>query len=252
MQNRFTDTVAVITGGSTGIGLAIAKAMLDKGAKRVYITGRTEATLKHASELLGERAVSVISDVSKREDIEKLKAAIGKHGDHVDHLFANAGIATNNTFGTTSSNAFDTMFDINVKGMFFTVQTLLPLLNDGSSITLTGSIAAHKGMPNLSLYNASKAAVRSFARSWANDLSPRKIRVNTLSPGFTETPIMVNGLGMTEEQLQGLRAYAKEAVPLGYIAQPEAIADAALFLASDAARYINGVELDVDGGFTQI
>lgn len=252
MPNRFIDQVAVVTGGSTGIGFAIAKALLAEGARRVYITGRTAKTLTEAAALLGDRAVAIVSDVANLSDLQELKNAIDKGADRLDIVFANAGIAENNSFGDTTENEFAKTFDINVRGIFFTVQYLLPLLKERSSVILTSSIVANKGMENLSLYNASKAAVRSFARSWANDLKSRKIRVNAISPGFTQTPIMQNGLKMNEEQIAALNNYAASAVPLGYMAQPEEIASAALFLASQDARYVNGIELIVDGGFSQI
>lgn len=252
MSNRFMNQVAVVTGGSTGIGLAIAKALLAEGAKRVYITGRTVKTLGEAGALLGERAVAVVSDVANLSDLQKLKSKIEERGDQLDVVFANAGIAENNKFGETTESEFSKTFDINVKGMFFTVQVLLPLLKDGASVVLTASIVANKGMEQLSLYSASKAAVRSFARSWANDLKARKIRVNAISPGLTRTSIQEKGLKMDEAQIAALHDFAAGAVPLGYVAQPEEIATAALFLASSDARYVNGIELDVDGGLAQI
>lgn len=252
MSNNFTNQVAVVTGGSTGIGQAIAKALLEQGARRVYVTGRSAHNLDQAVTALGPNAVAVVSDVASLGDLQKLKAEIEQRGDQLDAVFANAGIAEKNELGATSEAELARTFDINVKGVFFTVQTLLPLLKDGGSVVLTASIVANKGMENLSLYSASKAAVRSFARSWANDLKGRKIRVNTLSPGMTRTPIMENGLKMNAEQIAGLADYAKAVIPLGYIAQPEEIASAAVFLASSAAQYINGIELTVDGGMTQI
>lgn len=252
MSDRFTNQVAVVTGGSTGIGFAIAKALLADGAKRVYVTGRNGATLNEATNMLGERVVPVVSDVAKLSDLQRLKNEIEKHGDQLNALFANAGIAENNNFGETTEDAFSKTFDINVKGIFFTVQTLLPLLKDEAAVVLTASIVANKGMENLSLYNASKASVRSFARSWANDLKARKIRVNAISPGFTRTPIMENSLKMDAQQIAALSDYAATAVPLGYVAQPDEIASAALFLASVDSRYVNGIELTVDGGFSQI
>jgi NAD(P)-dependent dehydrogenase (short-subunit alcohol dehydrogenase family) len=252
MFNQFTNQVAVVTGGSTGIGFAIAQELIVSGAKRVYITGRSTKSLSEAALALGDKAVAVMSDVAQQADLQKLKAEIEKHGDSLDMVFANAGIAEENHFGQTIEAEFDKTFDINVKGVFFTVQTLLPLLKDGGSVVITASIVANKGMPNLSLYNASKAAVRSFARSWANDLKGRKIRVNALSPGLTRTPIMENGLKMDAKKIAALSAYAAEVVPLGYVAQPQEIATAALFLASNDARYVNGVELTVDGGYSQI
>lgn len=252
MSDKFLNQVAVVTGGSTGIGFAIAKALLAEGARRVYVTGRSAKSLGEAAAALGDAAVVVVSDVASLFDLQKLKSEIEKRGDQLDAVFANAGIAENNRFGETPEVDFCKTFDINVKGVFFTVQTLLPLLKDGASIVLTASIVANKGMENLSLYNASKAAVRSFARSWANDLKGRKIRVNALSPGFTRTPIMENGLKMDETQIDALKEYASQVVPLGYMAQPEEIATAALFLVSNDAKYVNGVELTVDGGFSQI
>jgi len=252
MSHSFINQVAVVTGGSTGIGLAIARALLNAGAQRVYVTGRTRESLNQAVALLGERAIAVVSDVANVADLQKLKAKIEAHDDQLDMVFANAGIAENNTLGETTEEQFAKTFDINVKGVFFSVQTLLPLLKEGASIVLTSSIVSHKGMENLSLYSASKAAVRSFARTWANDLKARKIRVNALSPGFTRTPIFENSLHMNAAQIEALNDYASTAVPLGYVAQPDEIASAALFLASPDARYVNGVELNVDGGFSQI
>jgi len=252
MSTQFSNQVAVITGGSTGIGLAIAKALLAEGAKRVYITGRSPKTLDQAATALGPRAIAVVSDVADLSDLAALKTVIEQQGDRLDALFANAGIAEKNQIGATTAAEYEKTFDINVKGVFFTVQTLLPLLKDGASIVLTASIVANKGMENLSLYSASKAAVRSFARSWTNDLRGRKIRVNALSPGLTRTPIMENGLKLDAAAIAALSDYAATTIPAGYVAQPEDIADAALFLASSAARYINGVELTVDGGMTQI
>lgn len=252
MSARFSNQVAVVTGGSTGIGFSIAKALLAEGARRVYVTGRSATSLDHAVTALGERAVAVVSDVAQLSDLDQLKSEIEQRGDQLDAVFANAGIAEYNHFGDTREAEYSKTFDINVKGVFFTVQTLLPLLKDGGAVVLTASIVANKGMENLSLYSASKAAVRSFARSWANDLKGRKIRVNALSPGLTRTPIMENGLKLNPAQIDGLNDYAAGAIPLGYVAQPEEIATAALFLASADARYVNGVELTVDGGLTQV
>lgn len=193
-----------------------------------------------------------MSDVSSFSDLGKLKAEIEKHGDRLDSVFANAGICEKNEFGKTSEDAFDKPFDINVKGVFFTVQTLLPVVNDGASLVLTASICANNGMEDLSLYNASKAAVRSFARTWANDLRNRKIRVNALSPGFTFTSLFENGLQMSGVEIEALKDHVAGQVPLGYMAEPAEIATAALFLASTDARYVNGIEMTVDGGVSQI
>jgi NAD(P)-dependent dehydrogenase (short-subunit alcohol dehydrogenase family) len=252
MSQRFLNQTAVVTGGSSGIGHAIASELLREGVRRVYITGRSRKTLADAASALGDRAIPVVSDVAQLEDLQRLKGVIEQNGDTLDMLFANAGIAEGNRMGATTEADFLNTFDINVKGVFFTVQTLLPLLKEGASVVLTASIVANKGMENLSLYNASKAAVRSFARSWANDFRAKKIRVNALSPGFTRTSIQENGLKMDAQQIAALHAYAAQTVPLGYMAQPAEIADAALFLASPDARYVNGIELTVDGGFSQI
>ena len=252
MKRRFDQQVIVVTGGSSGIGLAIARAAINEGARRVYITGRSRETLDSALEMLGERAIALVSDVSRSSDLARLRAEIEKQGYSLDAVFANAGIAASNTLGATSEEQYDELFGINVKGVLLTVQTLLPLMVDGSSLVLTSSIVSGKGMENLSLYSASKAAVRSFARSWANDLKGRGIRVNALSPGFTRTPIMKNGLKWNDEQIAAFDEQAKTLVPLGHVATPESIASAALFLASGDADYVNGVELAVDGGFSQI
>lgn len=252
MSEKFLNKVAIVTGGSTGIGFSIAEALITEGARRVYVTARTAHSLDRAVAELGERAIAVVSDVASFSDLQKLKNAIESQGDQLDAIFANAGICEKNRFGETTEVDFDKTFDINVKGVFFTVQTLLPLLGDGGSVVLTSSICSSNGMEELSLYNASKAAVRSFARTWANDLKGRKIRVNAISPGFTRTPLMENGLKMDESQIDTLKEFTAQTVPLGYMAQPEEIATAALFLASEDARYVNGVELTVDGGYSQV
>ncbi|MGQ7845402.1 SDR family NAD(P)-dependent oxidoreductase [Granulosicoccus sp. 3-233] len=252
MNNRFDQQVIVITGGSTGIGFAIARAAIAEGAKRVYITGRSAQTLASAAAELGEKAIAVVSDVSRSSDLATLDAEIGKRDDSLDVVFANAGIAATNQLGDTCEAQYDEIFDINVKGVLLTVQTLLPRMVDGAAVVLTSSIVSGKGMENLSLYSASKAAVRSFARTWANDLKSRQIRVNALSPGFTRTPIMKNGLKWDEEQIAAFDEQARTLVPLGHVATPESIASAALFLASRDAEYVNGIELAVDGGFSQV
>lgn len=247
-----SNKVAVVTGGSTGIGLDIARGWLAAGGSRVYITGRSRDTLAAAADALGRDAVALVSDVSSLDDLRALAREIEQRGDRIDALFANAGIAETNQFGATGEDDYLRTFDINVKGVFFTVQTLAPLLVDGGSVVLTASICATMGMENLSLYSASKAAVRSFARTWATDLKGRKIRVNAISPGFTRTPIMENGLKWDQAQIDALSEHARAVVPLGYVAQPDEIASSALFLASGAARYVNGIELLVDGGLTQV
>lgn len=252
MSGKFSNRVAVVTGASTGIGFSIAQGLIAEGAKRVYITGRSAGTLEAAVAKLGDKAVAVLSDVSSQADLDALKATIEGRDDQLDAVFANAGICEKNPVGETTEAAYYNTFDINVKGVFFTVQTLLPLMKDSSAIVLTASICSSNGMEGLSLYNASKAAVRSFARTWANELKGRKIRANVLSPGFTRTPLMDNSLKLSESEIDALREYVAQITPLGYMAQPEEIASAALFLASDDAKYVNGVELMVDGGLSQI
>ena len=251
MSQRFLGKTIVVTGGSTGIGLASAQAFLQEGAARVYITGRNKTTLAAAAAQLGPQSVAIAGDVANLADLEKLKLEIESRGDQLDVIFANAGVAETNAFGATDEAQFDRIFGINVKGLFFSVQTLTPLLRDGGAIVLTASIVANKGMANFSLYNASKAAVRSFARTWANDLKARGIRVNAVSPGVTETPIF-EGLGLTDEQKAGFFAYVQSTAPAGRVAAPAEIAGPVLFLASSDASYINGVELSVDGGFAQV
>lgn len=251
-MNDFSNKTILVTGASSGIGFASALAFIEHGAKRVYLVGRNAEKLQHAQAQLGERAVSVIADVGNSAQLAQLAGVIRANDDRLDVLFANAGIAENNLLGSTTEADFDAIFNTNVKGVFFTVQALLPLMKDHASIVLNASVAANKGMQNLSVYSASKAAVRSFARSWCNDLRARKIRVNTISPGVTSTPILQHGLKMTEQQIADLAQYLQAAVPTGRMAEPKEIANAVLFLSSAAASFVNGIELCVDGGFTQI
>lgn len=252
LTHSFDHKTALVTGASSGIGLSTAQALLAAGARRVYITGRDQTKLAAARAQLGDRAVAVVADSADIASLATLQNEITQRGDRLDILVANAGVAHNNAFGDTTPAAFDRVFDINVKGVFFTVQTLLPLVNDGGAIVLNASIAGNLGMPNLSVYSASKAAVRSFARSWASDLKPRRIRVNTVSPGVTRTPILETGLGMNAAHIEGLGQFLAEASPAGRMGDPAEIAAAVLFLASGAASYVNGIELVVDGGFSQV
>lgn len=251
MSARFQNQIALITGGSTGIGLATAQLLINEGAK-VYITGRNQASLDAAARQLGSNAIAIRSDVANLADLDTIHHTIKEAGDRLDLLVANAGIAERNILGETSEAEFDKTFNINVKGLYFTVEKILPLLRDGGNIVLTASIVAHKGMAGLSLYNASKAAVRNFARTFASDLALRRIRVNAVSPGPVETPIMSNGLKMDAEAIAGFRSHVAQAAPTGRFSEPEEIADGIAFLASKAASNINGFELVVDGGMIQV
>lgn len=248
---KLSGKTALITGGNSGIGFESAKAFLREGAK-VIITGRSEEKLKEAVILLGGDSHYICQDISQIETAENLYSLLAVKGFKIDILFANAGIAENNIFGETSLEQFNNTFDTNVKGMFFTVQALLPLIKNGGRIILNASIVANKGMPNLSLYNASKAAVRSFARSWCNDLKDREIRVNAISPGITLTPIMKKGLEMDDESIKAFAEHLKLSSPIGRFGDPAETANAVLFLASDDSSYVNGIELSVDGGYAQI
>ena len=249
-MNKLTGKIAVVTGGNSGMGLATARLFAAEGA-RVIITGRRQKDLDDAVQSIGEQAEGVQGDISKLGDVDRLHDHIkAKHG-RVDIIFANAGLAKGNPVDAVTEEEFDEVFDVNVKGTFFTVQKLLPLVPDGGSIILNTSIAGSKGIPGFSVYSASKAAIRSLARTWTSDLKPRKIRVNALSPGPIDTPIFGKG-GATEEQIAGMKSSFAERVPLGRIGQADEIARPALFLASDDSSFITGIELTVDGGMSQV
>jgi NAD(P)-dependent dehydrogenase (short-subunit alcohol dehydrogenase family) len=250
MEKKFTGKIAVITGGSTGMGLATAKRFVVEGMEHVFITGRRKDPLDAAVAEIGKGVTAVQGDVSKLADIDRLYEVVRKQNRKIDVIFANAGVAEIAPFGTVEEKFFDLHFDVNVKGTFFTVQKALPLLNDGASIILTGSIASSKGFPNISVYSATKAAIRSFARTWSNELRERRIRVNTISPGHIDTPIF-----NTWQQGDALVELKKELagnVPLGRLGSSDEIARAVSFLASDEGSYVNGIELFVDGGVAQI
>ncbi|OZI05737.1 oxidoreductase [Siphonobacter sp. BAB-5385] len=247
---RLATKVVVITGGNTGIGLATAKLFVEHGA-HVYITGRSQQTLDEAVSELGDQITAVKADSSKVEDLEQLYSSIkAKHG-RIDVLFANAGIAQWEPLGYITEASIDEIFSINVKGTVFTVQKALPLMSAGGSIILNGSISASMGTPAMSVYSASKAAIRSLARSWAQDLRGTGIRVNVLSPGPTATKGVMDGLsktGQMEAMMEGIRAQS----PLGRMGEPVEIAAAALFLASEESSFMTGSELTADGGLGQI
>ncbi len=250
MTKKLEGKVAVITGGNSGIGLATAKRFAAEGAK-VVITGRRQAELDDAVREIGHETLGVRGDVANLADLDRLyKVVKDKHG-RVDVVFANAGGGEFAPLGQITEAHFDKAFNINVKGLLFTVQKALPLMPDGASVILNASIVSIKGMPAFSVYSATKAAVRSFARTWTVDLKARKIRVNVISPGPIETPAL-DSLGKTEEEVKAFKAGMAAAVPLGRLGQPDEIAKVAVFLASDDASYVTGIELFVDGGMAQI
>ena len=250
MSKKLEGKVALVTGGSTGIGLATAKQFVAEGAY-VYITGRRQPELDAAVKTIGSNVTAIKADASVLADLDALYAQIKQEKGRVDVIFANAGGGEFAPLGSITEEHFDKTFNTNVKGLLFTVQKALPLLPDGASIILNASIVSIKGMPAFSVYSATKAAVRSFARSWTTDLKERKIRVNVISPGPIATP-GVDGLAKTEEERKGLYAQLSSMVPLGRVGQPEEIAKAAVFLASDDSSYVAGIELFVDGGAAQI
>jgi NAD(P)-dependent dehydrogenase (short-subunit alcohol dehydrogenase family) len=250
MANKFAGKVAVITGGSTGMGLATAKRFVQEGMDHVFITGRRKDTLDAAAAEIGRNVTAVQGDVANLADLDRLFEEVAKQNRRIDVLFANAGVSQPKPVEAVDEKHFDFHFDANVKGLFFTVQKTLPLLNDGASVILNGSIATIKGFPGVSVYSATKAAVRSFARTLASELRQRRIRVNTLSPGHVDTPLLEQW--QQGDALTQLKNEFAKNVPLGRMGDPDEIAKAASFLASDEASYVNGVELFVDGGVAQI
>ena len=249
-MTKLEGKVAVITGGSSGIGLATARRFVSEGAY-VYITGRRQSELDAAVRQIGKNVTAVQGDVSNLADLDRLYATVKQQHGRIDIVFAHAGIGEFASLGEISEAHFDKTFNVNVKGLLFTVQKALPLLQDGGSIILTASTASIKAVPGLSVYSATKAAIRSFARSWTLDLKARKIRVNAVSPGSTNTPGL-NNLGQTEEQRKQIVTSAVSTIPLGRLGDPDDIAKAVVFLASDDSSFITGIELFVDGGQAQV
>jgi NAD(P)-dependent dehydrogenase (short-subunit alcohol dehydrogenase family) len=249
-MSKLEGKVAVITGGNSGIGLATAQQFVSDGAY-VFITGRRQSELDSAATQIGKNNVTAVQgDVSNLADLDRLYAKVKEHKGQINILFANAGIIGAAPLGEISEEHFDKTFGINVKGLLFTVQKALPLFQDGGSIILNASVAASKGFEATSVYSATKAAIRSFARTWTADLKQRKIRVNTISPGRIDTPIFNRVLN--EEQTKQFNASIVINVPLGRMGNPDEVAKAVSFLASDDSSYITGIELSVDGGLTQI
>lgn len=247
MAKRFENKVVVVTGGTDGIGLATARCFAAEGAQ-VYIVGRNRERLDAAANEVGSGAVGVQGDVSTATDLDRLYARIKQDHGRVDVVFANAGISEQAALGDIDEAHFDRLFGINVKGMVFTVQKALPLMPAGGAIVLTGSGAGVKGFPALSIYSATKAAIRALARSWTTDLMGRGIRVNVVSPGMVLTPAMATYLRNNE----GAEAWMQEAIPFGRLARTEEVAKAVLFLASQESSFVGGEELLVDGGFVAV
>jgi len=249
-MDKLDGKIALVTGGNSGIGLATAKEFVNEGAY-VFITGRREAELARAVKEIGRNVTGVQRDVSNLGDLDRLFAQIKREKGRLDVVFANAGFASYAPLGSITEELYDSTFDINVKGVVFTVQKALPLLPDGGSIILNASIVASKGFASNSVYSATKAAVRSFARTWTTDLKERRIRVNAISPGSIDTPGL-SDLFASSEVGDQRKAMISSTVPLGRFGRPDEIAKAVVFLASDDASYVTGIELFVDGGIAQV
>jgi NAD(P)-dependent dehydrogenase (short-subunit alcohol dehydrogenase family) len=249
-MSNLAGKIALVAGGNSGIGLATTQELVARGA-HVYITGRRQPELDAAVKTIGKNVTAVQGDVSKLADLDRLYAKIKAEKDHLDIVFANAGLGEAAPLEAVSETQFDMQFDVNVKGLFFTVQKALPLLRRGSSVILNASIAASKGFPGLSVYSATKAAIRSFARTWTSDLKGRGIRVNVVSPGSVQTPGL-DGLAPDAQIRATMKEQFSSIVPLGRLGKADEIAKAVAFLASDDASFILGTELFVDGGAAQV
>jgi NAD(P)-dependent dehydrogenase (short-subunit alcohol dehydrogenase family) len=249
-MHRLDGKIALVTGGTSGIGLATAKQFVNEGAY-VFITGRREPELAAAVKEIGRNVGGVQGDISNLADLDRLFAQIKNEKGKLDVVFANAGVAKYAPFGKITEELYESIFNINVKGLLFTVQKALPLLPDGASIVLNASIVASKGLSSNSVYSATKAAVRSFARTWTTDLKDRRIRVNAISPGSIDTPGLSDLLASSEAGEQRKKMISTM-VPLGRLGTPDEIAKAVVFLASDDSSYVTGTELFVDGGFAQV
>ncbi len=251
MTKKLEGKIAVVTGGTAGIGLATAKLFATEGA-HVFITGRRRAELDAAVAAIGANATGIQADSAKMDDLDRLFETIKAQKGRIDVLFSNAGGGSMLPLGGITEEQYDDTFNRNVKGLIFTVQKALPLLSDGASVVVASSTTSKKGTANFSIYSASKAAVRNIVRSWILDVKDRSIRINVVSPGSTETPGLVDLAGPDKAQQQGLLSFLASQIPLGRVGQPDEIAKAVLFLASDDASFVNGAELFVDGGQAQI
>ena len=251
MSSKLEGKIAVVTGATAGIGLAAAKRFVTEGA-HVFITGRRQAELDAAVAAIGKNVTGVLADSRKLADLDRLYTQVKADKGRIDVLYANAGGGTLLPLGAITEEQYDDTFNLNVKGVLFTVQKALPLLSDGASVIVAGSTAGISGTANFSVYSASKAAVRNFVRSWILDLKDRNVRVNTLSPGPTKTPGLVDLAGPEEANQKGLLDFLATQVPLGRLGDPDEIAKAAVFLASEDASFITGAELFVDGGTAQV
>ena len=250
-MSKLEGKVALITGGTSGLGLATAKRFVAEGAY-AFITGRRPAELDAAVKEIASNVTGIQGDISKLADLDRLFAAIKEQKGRLDILFANAGGGAFAPLGQVTEAHYDKYFGINVKGTVFTVQKALPLIPAGGAIVINGSMVSIKGIPGFGVYAATKAALRSFARTWSVDLKGRNIRVNVVSPGTVVTPAYKSELGLTDEQIEGFAAQAAATTPLGRTGTPDEVAQAVVFLASDDSSYVNGVELFVDGGAAQI
>jgi NAD(P)-dependent dehydrogenase (short-subunit alcohol dehydrogenase family) len=239
--------LAVITGGSTGIGLASATRLVRDGW-RVIVTGRNRATLDAAAAQLGTQAIAVQADSAELTDLPRIKGAVDQAGGAIDFLFVNAGVALFAPHEQVTPEFFDNQFNINVRGAFFTLQTLIPQVVDGGSIAVNASIVKDVAFPGSTVYSATKAAVASIAKTLAAELAPRKIRVNTISPGPISTPIY-GKMGMPAEQVNGFASHMQSVLPLKRFGESDEVGELAAFLASDASRFITGVDIPIDGGF---
>ena len=249
-MGKLEGKIALVTGGNSGIGLATAKQFVKEGAY-TFITGRREQELGAAVKQIGKNATAIQGDVSKLSDLDSLFAQIKSDKGRLDILFANAGVAKYGRLGEISEELFDSIFDINVKGVLFTVQKMLPLMPDGASIILNASVVGSKGLSSNSVYSATKAAIRSFARTWTTDLRERRIRVNAISPGTIDTPGLQDLLASAAAGQERIKMI-HSSIPLGRFGTPDEIARAVVFLASDDSSYVTGAELFVDGGFAQV